>query len=151
MHCLCKHFDFIKTRYGNAFEEIFDVTISPLAGIGIRLFVKAKIAVVKCRSVGTAQFFVLLELAIEMPGSRFNIYLVQPQFDQSIRSQKVLIQQKTGCDLGLPDRINMILGSSLGNPSVSPRVSMRLPKSVSRVFTYSRVESRRMMVRPPVL
>ena len=41
-------------------------------------------------------------------------------------------------------------GVSRGNSAVRPRVSMRRPNRTSKVFSYSRWESRRMTVRPPV-
>ena len=40
---------------------------------------------------------------------------------------------------------------SLGKSAVSPRVSTRRPNRVARVFSYSRLESRRRTVREPVL
>ena len=40
---------------------------------------------------------------------------------------------------------------SFGKSAVSPNVSTRRPNSTAIVFSYSRLESRRITVRPPVL
>ena len=108
VHRLGQHLDVIEPGHRYALEKIFDVPVSALPRIGVRLLVQAEVTEIEGGLVRTLQLLVLDEMPLEVPGLRLQRRPTQTGFDQTVGGLEILIQQEARRDERLSDRVDAL-------------------------------------------
>ena len=106
--------DIIEARDRHALPEVFDVAVAALTGVGVWLLVDIEVAEVEGALMRARQLFVLDEVLVETPGLRRGGRLAQAGFDEAVGGQEILVDQETGSDQRLADRVQVAGGLFLG-------------------------------------
>ena len=91
VHRLRQDLDIIEPRHRHAFEKVFDVAVAALPRVGVRLLVKAQIAVVEGGFVRPGELLVLDKVARKAPDLRRRLGPAETGLDETVGRLEILV------------------------------------------------------------